>query len=457
MQRLKSLIPDAKSFEPITGSGSNRRYWRVVRADGTSVIGAIGTVTTENDAFIYLSGYFSSRDLPVPRILAVSPDRTAYVQEDLGDTCLLDRITDTALVAKTIDMLPRFQINGALGLDFSRCHPVPEMDMTSVMWDLNYFKYCYLKLTGLEIDEPRLEKEFQSLASCLLMAKPWGFMVRDFQSRNVMIRDNMPYLIDFQGGRRGPVHYDVASFLWQARAGLSAEFRNSMVERYIAASGVDAEEFRTSLPFFVIFRMLQVLGAYGFRGYHERKPAFMQQIPAALTNLREAMNPAVFPYLSEITDTLLSRHATHSSVGSDNDANGILTVEVLSFSYKKGLPADMSGNGGGFVFDCRAIHNPGRYEPYKQLTGKDAPVAEFLENDGEVFTFLDHCCALVDHAVERYLKRGFTHLQIAFGCTGGQHRSVYCAAAMAARLREKFAGQPIAVTETHREQPSLRP
>ena len=181
MQRLKSLIPDAKSFEPITGSGSNRRYWRVVRADGTSVIGAIGTVTTENDAFIYLSGYFSSRDLPVPRILAVSPDRTAYVQEDLGDTCLLDRITDTALVAKTIDMLPRFQINGALGLDFSRCHPVPEMDMTSVMWDLNYFKYCYLKLTGLEIDEPRLEKEFQALASCLLMAKPWGFMVRDFQ------------------------------------------------------------------------------------------------------------------------------------------------------------------------------------------------------------------------------------------------------------------------------------
>lgn len=129
----------------------------------------------------------------------------------------------------------------------------------------------------------------------------------------------------------------------------------------------------------------------------------------------------------------------------------MLTVTVLSFSYKKGLPEDPSGNGGGFVFDCRAIHNPGRYEPYKQLDGRDSPVRNFLEDDGEILTFLNHCFALVDASVERYIKRGFTDLQVAFGCTGGQHRSVYSAEAMARHLQQRYSGSDLAVNLYHRE------
>ncbi|MDE7388278.1 MAG: phosphotransferase, partial [Muribaculaceae bacterium] len=261
MQRLEALVGGADrviSVEKIAGSGSNRRYYRLHLTDGTTVIGVIGTCVAENESFIYLSEYFANRSLPVPRVIAVSTDREAYIQEDLGSTSLYDCLDNTELIGAAIDMLPRFQIHGAIGLDFERCYPVPEMDRRSVMWDLNYFKYCFLKPQCTEIDEPRLEKEFERMSDALLSARPLGFMVRDFQSRNVMIRDGQPYLIDFQGGRRGPVHYDVASFLWQARARFSPSLREQMVERYITASGVDGERFRAELPLFVVFRMLQV-------------------------------------------------------------------------------------------------------------------------------------------------------------------------------------------------------
>lgn len=454
MQRLEALLPDATEFRLLPGAGSNRRYWRVTRADGSTVIATLGTDRRENEAFIYLSGHFTRLGLPVPRVLAVSPDGMAYVQEDLGDTSLLQLITDQELVRQAITTLPKFQISGALGVDFSRCYPVAEMDRRSVMWDLNYFKYCFLKLSGLELDEPRLENEFELLADHILQARPWGFMVRDFQSRNVMVHDGRTYLIDFQGGRRGPVHYDVASFLWQARAGFTPEQRSAMVQAYVEAAHLHADEFGLALPFFVVFRMLQVLGAYGFRGLHERKSPFLSQIPAALANLRQALSPTLFPYLCELAEKLTALYPAADSAA--DSAEAVLTVEVMSFSYRKdGYPRDTSGNGGGFAFDCRYLHNPGRFEQYKALTGRDEPVIKFLEEKSEIGEFLSHAWALADAAVERYLERGFSHLQLSFGCTGGRHRSVYSAWQTAEHLRAKFAGRNIHVIERHLQQPQF--
>jgi aminoglycoside/choline kinase family phosphotransferase len=314
MQRLKALINNDNSaeFEPITGSGSNRQYWRIRPANGESVIGCIGTNAAENRAFIYLSRKFAAAGLPVPTILAVSDDEMAYVQTDLGNTALFDCLDRTDLIARTIELLPRVQ--AVADLDYSYCYPIAEFDRRSVMWDLNYFKYCYLKATGIEIDESALEDDFDSLAAMLLSAEPRGFMYRDFQSRNVIICNNQPWLIDYQGGRRGPVHYDVVSFLWQARAGFSPEFRREMIDRYISAAGVDAAQFQRSLPAFILFRTMQVLGAYGFRGYFERKPHFLKSIPPALANLRELLNSpdaaelmVSLPYLNKILRKLCSQ------------------------------------------------------------------------------------------------------------------------------------------------------
>lgn len=451
LERLAATLGELRAVEPITGSGSDRRYRRLLMADGKTYVGCVGTCRAENETFLYLARYFGQRGLPVPEVVAVSPDSMAYIQQDLGRESLFDRITDEAQVEQTVRLLPEFQIRGALGLDFSRCYPVAELDRRSVMWDLNYFKYCFLKPSGVTIDEPALEDEFGTLAERIVSARPLGFMVRDFQSRNVMIHDGKPWLIDFQGGRRGPVHYDVASFLWQSRAGFSDELRRRMVAAYVEAAGLVAAEFEAALPAFVAFRMMQVLGAYGFRGLYERKPAFLKQIPASLASLRRALNPAVYPCLTALTDELIERGFGVA----DNGEPGLLTVEVLSFSYKKGLPADRSDNGGGFIFDCRAVHNPGRYDRYKPLTGRDPEVIEFLEENGEINEFLSHCYALVDASVERYLERGFTRLQVSFGCTGGRHRSLYSADHMAAHLREKFAGRNLKVVLHHREQPQL--
>lgn len=451
MQRLEALAgQDVKSIEPISGSGSNRSYYRIFLADGTTVIGVIGTSKAENQAFIYLSEYFSKRGLRVPRVLAVSSDFMAYTQQDLGDTQLIDCLERTDLIAKTIEMLPDFQLKNAAGLDFSRCYPVEEMDRRSVMWDLNYFKYCFLKPLGVEIDEPALEAEFDRLATIILSARPLGFMVRDFQSRNVMIHNDEPWLIDFQGGRRGPVHYDVASFLWQARAGFSDELRSQMVDCYVKAAGVNEADFKRLLPEFIAFRMIQVLGAYGFRGLYERKQKFLGQIPQALATLTQYLNTAEYPYLSSLASELKSKFTEKA------DDDGRLTIEVLSFSYKKGLPVDNSGNGGGFVFDCRSLNNPGRYDQYKKLTGRDPEVIKFLEDDGGIIEFLEKCAALVDPAVSRYVERGFTHLQVAFGCTGGRHRSLYSADHMAEHLRRTFPADKVKVVLHHREQPQLQ-
>ena len=448
-------------MDELPSSGSNRRYFRLKSGD-VSYIGVLGTNIQENEAFLDFDEQFLLQGLPVPEVVAVSSDRMSYLQTDLGDTLLFyaiekGRLThvfspdERELLVKTIRLLPAFQFASNGNFNFSKSFPTKEFDRRSIMWDLNYFKYCFLKATGLEFEENLLEDDFNRLADRLLEKEFEGFMYRDFQSRNVMIKDGNPWFIDFQGGRRGPCYYDVASFLWQAKAGYPEELRNELIDEYIDAAGqfheIDRQQFKRTLKQFVLFRTLQVLGAYGFRGYFEKKPHFMQSVPYALENLRKLLDQepfAEYPYM-----TKMLRELVNMKQFADEFEKRQLTVKVLSFAYKKGIPNDSSGNGGGYVFDCRAVNNPGKYERYKPFTGLDKQVIDFLEDDGEVFEFLDHCYALVDATTKRYIERGFTNLMVAFGCTGGQHRSVYCAQHMAEHLSKEFN---VRVELLHREQ-----
>lgn len=448
-----------QTVEALPSSGSNRRYYRLIAGE-TSLIGVYGESRDENRAFIALAGHFRRQGLNVPRVLAVSNDEMCYLQEDLGDTVLFDRIKagrDTGvfshdekeLLHKTIALLADLQYLGARDLDFRVCYPLPVFNLRSVMWDLNYFKYNFLKTTGMEFLEDRLENDFEQLAGTLLQDETETFMYRDFQSRNVMLVNDEPYFIDFQGGRKGPVYYDLASFLWQAKANFPAELRDELTGTYISSlqkyQPVEESAFRERLRHFVLFRTLQVLGAYGFRGYFEKKPHFIQSVPFALNNLRELLQEGFeqYPYLCGMLREMcdLKQFAdTHKHA---------LEVRVYSFAYKKGIPDDVSGNGGGYVFDCRAINNPGKYERYNNVTGLDEPVITFLEEDGEIVDFLHNIYPIVDRHVKRYIDRSFTSLMISFGCTGGQHRSVYAAQHVAEHISQKFG---VKVSLVHREQ-----
>jgi aminoglycoside/choline kinase family phosphotransferase len=524
MEKLLELYKQWRGEAPrdisrLPGAGSNREYYRMTGADGTSVVGCVGTSRDENHAFVYLARHFADRQLPVPQVLAVSSDELRYIQTDLGSVSLFDAIRggreaggrytvkELELLKRTIRQLPNIQINGAHDLDFSNCYPQPAFDVDSVLFDLNYFKYCFLKATELDFHELKLEADFRLLAKDLTeTGDTQCFLYRDFQARNVMLAPLLsplggktrspannsspkgeagrgPFFIDFQGGRRGPYYYDVASFLWQASAKYPHKVRRELVYEYYHALKQYTEvpaphAFVDRLSLFVLFRLLQVLGAYGFRGYFERKAHFIESIPPAIHNIRELLDERNFPYpyLMELLDRLTrlpqfqqveatasradgfkttdkNPYKPHPQDGpatfSKYDAQGPLVVRVFSFSFTKGIPDDESGNGGGYVFDCRSTHNPGRYEPYKLLTGLDEPVIRFLEDDGEILTFLDSVYKLADAHVRRYIQRGFTSLMFCFGCTGGQHRSVYSAQHLAEHIHEKFG---IEVRICHREQ-----
>lgn len=451
----------------LTASGSNRRYYRIESEDkSVSLIGVQGTSREENHAFLYMAELFLEKGLNVPRVLAASDDEMCYVQQDLGNTLLFDYIAEgrktgvfsapeKEMLRKVVRGLAKFQVIGAEKFDFNQCYPQPEFNLRSILWDLNYFKYCFLKATGLDFQEDKLENEFERLAYILLRSNYSAFMYRDFQSRNVMIcKDSngelVPYFIDFQGGKKGPVYYDVASFLWQAKANFHPDLREELIEEYIDElqkyMPVDRPVFYETLKHFVLFRTMQVLGAYGFRGYFEKKPHFLQSIPFAIDNLRYLLKHASedYPYLIQVL-----KEMTEMKQFKDVGVRKPLVVRVFSFSYKKGIPADTSGNGGGFVFDCRAINNPGKYERYQFFTGMDEPVISFLEEDGEILPFLEEAYNMVDFSVKRYMDRGFQNLMVSFGCTGGQHRSVYAAEKMATHINEKFG---VEVQLIHREQ-----
>lgn len=455
-QEYTGTLPE--SVKALPGAGSNRKYFRL-KGPVVSCIGVCGTSAEENEAFIYMAAHFKKKGLPVPEIFSVSGERLCYLQEDLGDTQLFQLIQSQRpfsqrviyLLEQTIRLLPRFQIEGGANMDFTRSYPPVTFSRRSIQWDLNYFKYCFLKTTGLEFEENALEDDFERMCEILLEENEENtFMYRDFQSRNVMIKNEKPYFIDFQGGRKGPIYYDVASFLWQAKANFPDTIRQHLIDVYLEAlqpyKPMQKESFIARLRHFVLFRTLQVLGAYGFRGYFEQKTHFIQSVPFAIENLRKLLEKDFkeYPYLC-----LLLRQMTELPQFACERNRKKLTATVISFSYKKGIPEDKSGNGGGYVFDCRAIHNPGRYEEYKSLTGLDEPVIRFLENDGEIIEFLKHADALVDTHICRYIERGFSHLSVCFGCTGGQHRSVYAAQHVAEHLYKKFN---INVKLIHREQ-----
>lgn len=469
MERLVSLYtshygvaPD--NVEPLTGSASNRRYFRLTSPAG-SAIGVVGLDPMENNAFLTLARHFHSKGIPVPEIYSVSEDMMCYLQQDLGSELLSDSVAKAVKnggvpfegeladrLCRTMALLPKIQFEGASGLDFSICYPQPSFDRRMVMFDLNYFKYCFLKPSGLEFNEVMLQDDFERFADCLLQDDTDTFLYRDFNARNVMIYDGEPYFIDFQGGRRGPIYYDVASFVWQARAGYSSALKGKLIDSYLGAlseyTEIDRKHFDSRIRLFVLFRLLQVLGAYGFRGWMENKAAFVVSIPPALRLLGEVLAESFesYPYLTET----LKRMMELPRFADEGVSDGRLQVNVSSFSFKKGVPHDASGNGGGYVFDCRSIHNPGKYEPYKKLTGRDEPVIRFLEDDGEILSFLEHVYAIVDPHVETFSRRGFTNLMISFGCTGGQHRSVYSAEHVARHIAEKFPD--VRVCLNHREQ-----
>lgn len=464
MDQLISLFTNVTNksnpqVEALPTSGSNRKYYRL-KQNNISLIGVNGESVEENNAFIYLAQHFYQNDLNVPKVIAVSEDKMSYLQQDLGDSILFDlikggRLTgvfsreEKELLHKTISKLAEFQVKGANNLNFDNCYPLPEFNRRSVLWDLNYFKYNFLKTTGLEFSEDQLENDFEKLAEALLKDKSDTFMYRDFQSRNVIILDDEPYFIDFQGGRKGPVYYDVASFLWQAKANFTPDLRVELIQTYITSLkkfiDVDVSVFMQNLRQYILFRTLQVLGAYGFRGYFEKKPHFIQSVPFALNNLSELLEDRFdeYPFL----DSLLRKMVNLKQFIDTQKRE--LKVRVFSFSYKKGIPNDISGNGGGYVFDCRAINNPGKFERYNNVTGLDEPVIKFLEDDGEMVDFLTNIYPLVEKHIKRYIDRGFTDLMISFGCTGGQHRSVYAAQHVAEYISNKFG---IKVSLVHREQ-----
>jgi aminoglycoside/choline kinase family phosphotransferase len=465
MEKLQQLFhqytgQEAETCQQLTPAGSPRRYYRLT-AGNHSLIGAVGTSPQENKAFAAIAHQMRSHGLPAPEVYVISDDHMRYLQEDLGDTSLFGLLmgaqkrgryneSDMELLRSVMRLLPDIQWHTAEGFDFAVCHPSPELNHRGIQWDLHYFKYCFLKATGMEFDEERLEDDFDHLSTVLLKENDGCFMYRDFQSRNIMMRDGKPWLIDFQGGRRGPIEYDLVSFLWQARARFTPEMRQELIAEYICSASryrsFDEEIFHQRLQYFVLFRTLQVLGAYGYRGYFEHKSHFVQSIPMAIDNLRALLDKNDFTDLPYLTSMLREMTALPFLAPYQEDTE--LTVRITSFSYRKGLPVDPSGNGGGFVFDCRAIHNPGRYDEYKQLTGMDEPVITFLDKEKEMKDFLTHVYSIVDNSVEKYLSRGFKNLMVSFGCTGGQHRSVYSAEHLATHLREKYC---VRILLEHRE------
>jgi aminoglycoside/choline kinase family phosphotransferase len=467
MDRVIQLYKDVFAAEPsgcvqLTGSASNRKYFRV-SAEPYGCVGVIGTDVDENRAFIAIAEHFRSKGINVPAVLGVSQDYGTYIQQDLGDDILFNLYTKARrsgegieyveeLLCRTMAMLPKIQFEGADGLDFNICYPQPSFDRRMIMFDLNYFKYCFLKLSGLEFNEILLQDEFEKFADDLLEHDSDTFLYRDFNARNVMISEGVPYFIDFQGGRRGPIYYDVASFVFHSRADYPTELQQRMMECYFSElkkyTAVDKADFYRMTDMFRLLRILQTLGAYGFRGLVEKKADFVAAIPLTLSHLKTLSGNVTkkYPYMSEV----LSRMAALPQFVARQAPDDVLEVKVTSFSFKKGVPSDPSGNGGGYVFDCRGMHNPGRYAPYKNLTGRDEPVIRFLEDDGEVFSFMEHVYGVVDPHVESFVSRGFNSLMVSFGCTGGQHRSVYCAEHLAAHLREKYP--EINVVLKHREQ-----
>jgi aminoglycoside/choline kinase family phosphotransferase len=443
----------AERVQPLQGQlgGSGRKIIRLAN-EQVSAIGILGDVREENVAFLEFSKHFRRHGLPVPEIYEQELDHGAYLEEDLGNVTLFeylsenrtgDAIAPQAVEAyrKVVAILPQFQIMAGQDLNYKYCYPRNSFDRQSISWDLNYFKYYFLRLAGIPFSEQKLEDDFNRLTKFLLTAGRDYFLYRDYQSRNVMLRDGDPYFLDYQGGRKGALQYDIASLLYDAKADLPPELRLQLLDYYLEVlSGfvkVDRESFVSLYYGYVYVRIMQALGAYGFRGFYERKAHFLQSVPYALKNIRWLLHHVKLPIeLPTLLEAFRSMLGSEKLLGLASEAN-TLTVRVFSFSFHQGIPKDDSGNGGGFVFDARSIPNPGREERFKELTGKDAPVIEYLNQLESVHQYLANVMSLVDSTIASYQRRGFKHLMVSFGCTGGQHRSVFFAEQLAKHLQNR--------------------
>jgi aminoglycoside/choline kinase family phosphotransferase len=449
---------------PLQGElgGSGRKIIRLSEGHN-SAIGILYGVREENAAFLEFSRHFYKHGLPVPEIYSEDLNQGAYLEEDLGDTTLFEFLSTNrsgASVApevvevyrKVIAVLPRFQIEAGRDLNYQICYPRDSFDRQSISWDLNYFKYYFLRLAGIPFNEQALEDDFNRLTEFLLSADRDYFLYRDFQSRNIMLRAGRPFFLDYQGGRKGALQYDVASLLYDAKADLPPELRQQLLDHYLDEvakyTDIGREAFMRHYYAYVFIRIMQALGAYGFRGFYERRAHFLQSVPYALKNLRWLLHNVTLPIaLPMLLDTFHRMLASEKLQGLASEADN-LVVRVYSFSFHRGLPQDESGNGGGFIFDGRSLPNPGREERFKTLTGKDAPVIDYLNQQESVHQFLASVMSLVDASVSNYRRRGFKSLMVSFGCTGGQHRSVYLAEQLAKRLHGRDG---ISVMVMHRE------
>jgi aminoglycoside/choline kinase family phosphotransferase len=450
--------------QPLQGQlgGSGRKIIRLANEE-LSAIGILYDVREENVAFLEFSRHFRRHGLPVPEIYGEDLGEGAYLEEDLGSTTLFEflstnrtseNIAAPAIEAyrKVVAVLPRFQIEAGRDLNYKLCYPRASFDRQSIAWDLNYFKYYFLRLAGIPFNEQALENDFGRLTKFLLSAPHDYFLYRDFQSRNIMWQDSQPFFLDYQGGRKGALQYDVASLLYDAKADLPPELRQQLLDHYLdgLASILKLERavFMQHYYAYVYVRIMQALGAYGFRGFYERKAHFLQSVPYALKNLRWLLHNVTLPIgLPTLMDAFNSMLGSEKLQSLASDAEN-LTVRIFSFSFHRGWPKDETGNGGGFVFDGRNLPNPGRDERFKALTGKDAPVIEYLNQQESVHQFLASVLSLVDASVSEYQRRGFKDLMVSFGCTGGQHRSVYLAEQLAKRLRSRNG---VEVVVRHRE------
>jgi aminoglycoside/choline kinase family phosphotransferase len=455
--------------QPLQGElGASGRKIIRLSSGAFSAIGILYNVREENAAFVEFSRHFRAHGLPVPEIYGEDLSQGAYLEEDFGDTTLFEflsanragsRISPPAVEAyrKVVALLPRFQIEAGRDLNYRACYPRAEFDEQSIAWDLNYFKYYFLKLAGVPFNEQLLEDDFKRLTAFLLSARSDFFLYRDFQSRNIMLREGQPFFLDYQGGRKGALQYDIASLLFDAKADLPPALREELLDLYIERAGdfitLDRTAFMHHYYAYVYIRLMQAMGAYGFRGFYERKSHFLQSVPYALKNLEWLLQnvelpialPALMDAFARMRDSETLRQissgegsppravASKESLAGASKEND-LTVRIFSFSFRRGIPKDETGHGGGFVFDARGVPNPGREERFKALTGKDAPVIEYLNQQESAHQFLGDVMSLVDASVKTYQKRGFTSLTVSFGCTGGQHRSVYFAEQLAKRL-----------------------
>jgi aminoglycoside/choline kinase family phosphotransferase len=460
----------ANQIITIPQSGSYREYYRIIGSSKTA-IGVFNEDLKENIAFLSFTKHFRSIGLPVPEVLAEDKNGKLYLLSDLGDESLFDFLQQkrsqvgvfpgSAIKAykAALTKLPEFQVTATGKLDYTVCYPRAAFDKQSMMWDLSYFKYYFLKLAKIPFDEQLLEDDFLKFTDYLLEADADYFLYRDFQSKNIMMVEGDPFFIDYQGGRKGALQYDVASILYDSKANIPADIKDILLDHYLEVLGkyieLDKEKWLEYYRAFVLVRLMQAMGAYGFRGFYERRTQFLKSIPYALKQLENIIKhdhfPKGFPYLEKVLQSLTE---SRNLLKYRRDFNTLvpLHIEILSFSYHKGLPENNHQHGGGFIFDCRGIHNPGRYERFKNKNGKDQEVTDFLKMGGEADEFLHNSIQLIEQTADKYLNREFKNLQIGFGCTGGQHRSVYCAERMAENLKEKYEDKVI-IKLIHRDLP----